>query len=149
MVATLIATATFQAVLSPPGGIRQAESNNSSNPSSSDVGKVVINEGLYMVFLIVNGSAFWVTTITIFLLLPQGFFGRLLTLPLALLSACYLFISTVVSPSLMCSVVNFGLFALFIVLLLVGLVLFSSSRRWFFIPNIRKLFTRRTNISLE
>ncbi|XVF52528.1 hypothetical protein PTKIN_Ptkin05aG0025600 [Pterospermum kingtungense] len=73
VVAALIATATFQAVLSPPGGLRQADSDR-------NMGKVVINEGLYMIFLLVNGTAFWVTTITIFLLLPQGFFGRILTL---------------------------------------------------------------------
>ena len=43
VVAALVATATFQAVLSPPGGLRQADSNGDSLPSSN-VGKVVMNE---------------------------------------------------------------------------------------------------------
>ena len=43
VVAALVATATFQAVLSPPGGLQQADSNGDSLPSSN-VGKVVMNE---------------------------------------------------------------------------------------------------------
>ena len=127
VVAALVATATFQAVLSPPGGLRQADSNGDSLPSSN-VGKVVMNEWLYIIFLTFNSTSFWVTMITIFLLLPNDFYGPLLTLPLALLSGCYLFSSTVISPSLICSVINLDLFALFNIVLLVGLVLLSNRR---------------------
>ncbi|MBA0609688.1 hypothetical protein Godav_021702, partial [Gossypium davidsonii] len=40
VVAALVATATFQAVLSPPGGLRQADSSDSDSLPFSKVGKV-------------------------------------------------------------------------------------------------------------
>lgn len=138
VVAALVATASFQAVLSPPGGLRQADGDSKSLPFSN-VGKVVMNEWLYIIFLIFNSTSFWVTIITIFLLLPNGFYGQLLTLPLVLFSASYLFSSTVISPTLLCCVVNFGLCALFILLLLLGLMLLSNRRCFLY---FRKLFTR-------
>ncbi|XVE65175.1 hypothetical protein DITRI_Ditri07aG0159900 [Diplodiscus trichospermus] len=55
VVAALVATATFQAVLSPPGGLRQADSNSNSLPSGN-AGKVVMKEWLYIVFLVLNAQ---------------------------------------------------------------------------------------------
>ncbi|KAH1106467.1 hypothetical protein J1N35_010235 [Gossypium stocksii] len=122
----LIATTTFQAILSPPRGLGQGEDNE---------GKVVMKAWLYMIFIILNGTSFCVTVITIFLLLPHGFFGSLLTVSLGLLSAGYLFSSMVISPNLECALFNLGLFILFVVLL-VGGILISSKRKRFI--SIRK-----------
>ncbi|XVF10918.1 hypothetical protein REPUB_Repub07fG0224900 [Reevesia pubescens] len=132
VVAALAATATFQAVLSPPGGLRQAD----------NVGKVVMEEWLFIIFIIFNSASFWVTIIIILILLPHSFYGRLLTIPLALLSACYLFSSTVISPNRKCAVVNLGLFALFIILVFLSLLLLSNRRLFLcirkFVVNQRK-----------
>ncbi|KAG4156325.1 hypothetical protein ERO13_D03G167150v2 [Gossypium hirsutum] len=104
VVAALVATATFQAVLSPLGGLRQADGSDSDSLPFSKVGKVVMKEWLYITFLILNSTSFWVTIITIYLLLPTGFYGQLLTLPLILFSITYLFCSTIISPSLVCAI---------------------------------------------
>ncbi|KAA3469133.1 alpha-latrotoxin-Lhe1a-like [Gossypium australe] len=117
----LIATTTFQAILSPPGGLGQGEDNE---------GKVVMKAWAYMIFIILNGTSFCVTVITISLLLPHGFFGWLLTVSLGLLSAGYLFSSMVISPNLECALFNLGLFILFVVLLVVGILLSSKRQRF-------------------
>lgn len=121
VVGALIATITFQAILSPPGGLGQGEDNK---------GKVVMKAWAYTIFIILNGTSFCATVITLFLLLPHGVFGQLLTVSLGLLSAGYLFSSMVISPNLECALVNLGLFILFVVLLVVGILLLSK-RRWF------------------
>ncbi|TYH59207.1 hypothetical protein ES332_D08G207800v1 [Gossypium tomentosum] len=117
----LIATTTFQAILSPPGGLGQGENNE---------GKVVMKAWVYMIFVILNGTSFCVTVITIFLLLPHGFFGWLLTVSLGLLSAGYLVSSMVISPNLECALFNLGLFILFVALLVVGILLSSKRQRF-------------------
>ncbi|TYG58309.1 hypothetical protein ES288_D08G212200v1 [Gossypium darwinii] len=117
----LIATTTFQAILSPPGGLGQGENNE---------GKVVMKAWVYMIFVILNGTSFCVTVITIFLLLPHGFFGWLLTVCLGLLSAGYLVSSMVISPNLECALFNLGLFILFVALLVVGILLSSKRQRF-------------------
>ncbi|KAG8495901.1 hypothetical protein CXB51_009540 [Gossypium anomalum] len=52
-----------------------------------------MKEWLFIIFLILNGTLFWVTIITNYLLLSNGFYGQLLTLPLILFSITYLFCS--------------------------------------------------------
>ncbi|MBA0609676.1 hypothetical protein Godav_021690 [Gossypium davidsonii] len=126
VVAALVATASFQAVLSPPGGLRQADSSDNDSLPFSKVGKVVMKEWLFTIFLILNGSSFWVTIITIYLLLPTGFYGQLLTLPLILFSITYLFCSTIISPSLVCAIVNFSFFIFCVAPLSLGVVLVSN-----------------------
>ncbi|MFQ6657535.1 hypothetical protein Gotur_027165 [Gossypium turneri] len=59
VVAALVATATFQAVLSPPGGLRQADSSDNDSLPFSKVGKVVMKEWLFLIFLVLNGTSFW------------------------------------------------------------------------------------------
>ncbi|KAK5847267.1 hypothetical protein F383_33968 [Gossypium arboreum] len=126
VVAALVATASFQAVLSPPGGLRQADSSDNDSLPFSKVGKVVMKEWLFIIFLILNGTSFWVTIISIYLLLPSGFYGKLLALPLILFSITYLFCSTIISPSLVCAIVNFSFFIFCVALLSLGVVLVSN-----------------------
>ncbi|KAK8662494.1 hypothetical protein V6N13_092067 [Hibiscus sabdariffa] len=133
VVAALVATASFQAVLSPPGGLRQADSSENDVLPFGKAGKVVMKQWLYIIFLILNATSFWVTIVAIYLLLPSGFYGHLLTLPLALFSASYLFCSTVISPSIICVVVNFGFFTVCVVLLLV--ILLHLSKRRMLLPD--------------
>ncbi|MBA0825489.1 hypothetical protein Goarm_022068, partial [Gossypium armourianum] len=54
VVAALVATGTFQAVLSPPGGLRQADSSDNDSLPFSKVGKVVMKEWLFIIFLVLN-----------------------------------------------------------------------------------------------
>ncbi|TYG77611.1 hypothetical protein ES288_D03G208200v1 [Gossypium darwinii] len=129
----------FQAVLSPPGGLRQVDSSDNDSIPSSKVGKVVMKEWLFIIFLILNGTSFWVTIIIIYLLLPTGFYGQLLTLPLILFSVTYLFCSTIISPSLVCAIVNFSFFIFCVALLSVGVVLVSNRS---LLSYIKKLWPR-------
>ncbi|KAL4387573.1 hypothetical protein GQ457_09G029930 [Hibiscus cannabinus] len=77
VVAALVATASFQAVLSPTGGLWQADSSENDVLPFGKAWKVVMKQWLYIIFLILNATSFWVTIVAIYLLLPSGFYGRL------------------------------------------------------------------------
>jgi len=82
IVATLIATATYQAALSPPGGFHQidaAATNNTlipvhgaSNSSKFLEGKSVISNAGFILFSTTNTFAFLTSSLTIIYLMPRN-----------------------------------------------------------------------------
>ncbi|CDP09711.1 unnamed protein product [Coffea canephora] len=88
VVAVLIATATYQAVLSPPGGISSGEST----------GKVQMGEAYFYVFITLNTVAFAASLGIIFSLLPKSRYNLLLFIPLLTLLMSYAFSITIIAP---------------------------------------------------
>nr|XP_027122479.1 ankyrin repeat-containing protein BDA1-like [Coffea arabica] len=114
VVAVLIATATYQAVLSPPGGISSGGDTTLFFSNSSDIspisdftrktkitdstGKVQMGETYFYVFIILNTVAFAASLGIIFSLLPTSRYNLLLFIPLLTLLMSYTFSITIIAP---------------------------------------------------
>nr|XP_027062964.1 uncharacterized protein LOC113689381 [Coffea arabica] len=114
VVAVLIATATYQAVLSPPGGISSGGDTTLFFSNSSDIspisdfarktkitestGKVQMGEAYFYVFITLNTVAFAASLGIIFSLLPTSRYNLLLFIPLSTLLMSYTFSITIIAP---------------------------------------------------
>lgn len=112
IIATLVATATYQSALSPPGGFYQANSSgenlnttssfNSTISSSSlgNAGKSVLSRDDFIVFSHLNVFSFIVSTMGILIMTPWGVVGGALVFgPVVWFAASYLYSMWVISPT--------------------------------------------------
>ncbi|ESW05240.1 hypothetical protein PHAVU_011G164100 [Phaseolus vulgaris] len=138
IVATLIATTTYQAVWSPPGGFRQINAVGTNNtviqdhgPSNSSKfyeGKSVMSETKFMPFSTTNAWAFMTAIITIILLMPRNVGWFLLYLPTWLLVMSYSVSIMVISPSdITANLMTSFYLVLLVVLILACLLFFKRS----------------------
>lgn len=94
IVATLVATATYQSALTPPGGIYQVNASDNKN-----AGKSVLSEVEFFMFLHLNLFSFFLSTIAIFIMTPIGRMGALVSVPMGWFVLCYIFSLWRISPS--------------------------------------------------
>lgn len=109
IIAALIATATYQSALSPPGGVFQANagdnnmnttsSNSTANNSLENKGKSVMTEGDFLTLSILNTLTLLLSTIIIYILTPSGIVGSLLYTPMFWFAYCYIYAMKVISPT--------------------------------------------------
>ena len=108
IVTTLIATTTYEAVLSSPGGFHQIDATGTNNtpildhePSNSSKvfeGKSVIQNITFFTFSTTNMCAFITSILTIILMMPRNVGWCLLYLPTSLLLISYSVSMMVISP---------------------------------------------------
>ncbi|KAG6687624.1 hypothetical protein I3842_11G081700 [Carya illinoinensis] len=98
VVATLAVTATYQAALSPPGGVWQDNFNAATDTGASELlvsqpshqaGRVIMSTGNSYLFFTLNTLNFFTNSMTIIFLLPLGITRLLVILPLWALTICY------------------------------------------------------------
>lgn len=108
IVATLVATATYQSALSPVGGVYQVNaSDNNVNITSSNytiftprnAGKSVLSGKDFFVFSFSNVLSFLMSTIAVIILTPAGLIGGLVAAPVGSFIICYLFSMSRISPA--------------------------------------------------
>ncbi|GLT93126.1 hypothetical protein SLE2022_109310 [Rubroshorea leprosula] len=98
VVAALILTASFQACLSPPGGLWQGDGNsNNTISTNSSVGLSVIPSIEFGFVYAINTATFLTSTCIVFFLLPDEAITPL-TVPLLLFIFCYLNSVVIICP---------------------------------------------------
>ncbi|CAJ1978538.1 unnamed protein product [Sphenostylis stenocarpa] len=134
--AALIATATYQSALSPPGGVYQANAEKNVNTAGSSV----MTECDFLTLSISNSLSLMLSTATIYILTPSGIVGNVLFIPMFWFAYCYLYSMKVISPTGASSIVNLFMLCLFVFL--------PSGVRWAFSKAYKRL-KRRENREIE
>jgi len=78
IVATLVATATYESALTPVGGVYQA---NASDNNLNMVGKSILSGNYFLLYLFLNMVSFFASAIAIFILTPTGGVGAVVFNP--------------------------------------------------------------------
>ncbi|GFP88928.1 hypothetical protein PHJA_001036500 [Phtheirospermum japonicum] len=100
VVAVLITTATYQAVLQPPGGVFPADADSGNNTAPpSNVGKMVMAKGQYNQFMPANTVAFTLSMVIIIFVLHGRPYNAILHTCLIFLAYSYLVAMESISES--------------------------------------------------
>uniref|UniRef100_A0A7N2KL98 PGG domain-containing protein n=1 Tax=Quercus lobata TaxID=97700 RepID=A0A7N2KL98_QUELO len=104
VVATLLITATYQGILSPPEGLRQDDPNPGTIAPVSPYNKDWVESTTYRefwlgIFIMLNSATFMLSYTIIFQLIPSGYFYVVLQAALFFLYACYFVSWTVLGVS--------------------------------------------------
>jgi hypothetical protein len=128
IILTLIVTATYQSVLSPPGGLYQANaidnnlnitaSSNSTISSLGTAGKAVMSQVEFNYFSYLSVVSFLMSTLIIIIMTPRGRIA--FTSPMGLFTLSYLYSMLKISPT------NYIIGGVFLCIILVVISIFYT-----------------------
>jgi hypothetical protein len=130
IILTLIVTATYQSVLSPPGGLYQANaidnnlnitaSSNSTISSLGTAGKAVMSQVEFNYFSYLSVVSFLMSTLIIIIMTPRGRIAFTTLSPMGLFTLSYLFSMLKISPT------NYIIGGVFLSIILVVMSIFYT-----------------------
>lgn len=158
IVAALVVTATYQSVLSPPGGVYQVNasdknlnitSSNSTISTLGNAGKSVMSEVDFFRFSFWNIVSFLISIAVILILTPAGKEGSPVYVPLTWFALSYLYSMRVISPTHFNSVfVGISYISIYfysiIFLIIAG---YFSFQKWIKAKKLRRSVLRHRNIA--
>ncbi|XVF75404.1 hypothetical protein PTKIN_Ptkin13bG0185600 [Pterospermum kingtungense] len=98
VLAGLVITATYQAMLNPPGGVRQVEASSIKVSTAEAAGRSVMDARSFLWFYIPNTASFVTTMFLTVLFLILGPHGEVALLPVVPLGVCYFMSALVIAP---------------------------------------------------
>ncbi|XP_017648000.1 ankyrin repeat-containing protein BDA1-like [Gossypium arboreum] len=93
----LVLTATYQAILNPPGGVLQADVGSDKIPNVA--GRSVMGASSFLWFYIPNAASFLITLFLTVLFLTRAPKAELVLLPVVPLVICYVMSTVVITPT--------------------------------------------------
>jgi len=158
IVATLVATATYQSVLSPPGGVYQVNaidknlnitSSNSTISTLGNAGKSVLSKVDFLSFSYWNMSSFLISIIAILFLTPTGKVGSPMYIPVIWFAISYLYYMWLISPAHYI-IVFVGIFYIsiyFFSIIFFYIIRYLSFQHWIHAKKLRRSGLRHHNIA--
>ncbi|RDX95489.1 Ankyrin repeat-containing protein BDA1, partial [Mucuna pruriens] len=140
VVAALVATATYQLALSPPGGVYQTNAGDNTNTTSSfnstataanNAGTSVMSIESFIFLMILNSLSLLVSTMTLSVLTPSGIIGTMLSAPMFLFVNVYFYSMTVISPNSTIRLANYIIAILFNILVVATYLSFAIVHKRF------------------
>ncbi|XP_058746087.1 ankyrin repeat-containing protein BDA1-like, partial [Vicia villosa] len=109
IIATLVATITYESALSPPGGVFQVSATDDHNmkiksadmyySTRGNVGKSILSKTSFMGFSLANMLSFSLSIIAIVIMTPGGVLRPLVLAPVTFFTLCYLIAMPAISPT--------------------------------------------------
>ncbi|XP_058746093.1 uncharacterized protein LOC131618961 [Vicia villosa] len=110
IIATLVATVTYESALSPPGGVFQVSASDDNNmkiksgdmyySTRGNAGKSILSKTSFMGFSLANMLSFSLSIIAIVIMTPRGVLRPLVLAPVTFFTLCYLIAMPAISPTL-------------------------------------------------
>ncbi|XP_058744497.1 uncharacterized protein LOC131617160 [Vicia villosa] len=109
IIATLVATITYESALSPPGGVFQVSATDDHNmkiksadmyySTRGNAGKSILSKTSFMGFSLANMLSFSLSIIAIVIMTPGGVLRPLVLAPVTFFTLCYLIAMPAISPT--------------------------------------------------
>ncbi|WJX87940.1 hypothetical protein P8452_70074 [Trifolium repens] len=151
IILTLVVTATYQSVLSPPGGFYQANasdnnvnitaSSNSTISSLGTAGKSVLSKDDFLMFSYFSMCSFFMSTLILIIMTPRGKIAFTTLSPMVFFTISYLYSMWKISPTRQ-NYMDVG--AVFIIIVVIMLIFYAI---WEYSGLQRRLNVRKLNRS--
>jgi hypothetical protein len=161
IIMTLIVTATYQSVLSPPGGFYQANaidnnlnitaSSNSTISSLGTAGKSVLSKEDFLMFSYFSMFSFFMSTLIIIIMTPRGRISFTPLSPMVFFTASYLYSMWKISPTSYNHIIVGVFFIIIVVIFFIfyTILVYSRFHRWLKARKLNRSALLQSNTEID